>query len=72
LPKYWYYEIGKKVVINDTARDLITHIGKQGQIIHLHEGILFDYDVLLDTNEIVRVRDTEIVIVKKGEKDEYK
>jgi hypothetical protein len=57
--------MNQMVRINSTSSDIFHHKGKRGQIIHLHEGILFDYDVLLDTNEIIRVRENEISIVKE-------
>jgi hypothetical protein len=65
LPKFWTYDINQRVRINSASSDLFHHKGIQGQIIHLHEGILFDYDVLLDTNEIIRIRENEITIVKE-------
>jgi hypothetical protein len=65
LPKYWSYDINQKVRINSTSSDLFHHKGIHGQIIHLHEGILFDYDVILDTGEVVRVRESEINSVKE-------
>jgi hypothetical protein len=65
LPKYWSYDVKTKIIINNTALDLIDCIDKQGVIIHKHEGILFDYEILLETGELVRVRESEINIVKE-------
>jgi hypothetical protein len=65
LPKVWEYEIGTKVQINYLAKGISDSINKTGEIIHKHEGILWDYDVLLDHGSVVRVRESELYRIKE-------
>jgi hypothetical protein len=61
----WEYEIGTKVQINHLAKGISDSINKTGEIIHKHEGILWDYDVLLNHGSVARVRENEITIIKE-------
>jgi hypothetical protein len=65
MPRYWSYDIGTQVQINANAWvDLPNLVGLQGVIVEHLNSVRFDYELYLETGDLVRVQENEINIVR--------
>jgi hypothetical protein len=70
MPRYWSYGIGTNVQINANAWvDLPNLVGLQGVIVEQLNSVRFDYELYLETGDLVRVQESEITIAR-GDADE--
>jgi hypothetical protein len=61
MPKYWTYEIGDEVIVNEKAQNgMPDSVGKKGVIIDFLEVSQYDYEVLLQDGSLGRFREIEL------------
>ncbi|MBD1379082.1 YorP family protein [Metabacillus arenae] len=61
MPKYFTFEIGDMVIVNDHSKNQIPYeVGKKGQIISTLEVSQYDYEVLLENGTLCRFREIEL------------
>ncbi|WP_299831703.1 YorP family protein [uncultured Metabacillus sp.] len=61
MPKYYTYEIGDRVIVNDHAKSGMKYdVGKEGVILDTLEVSQYDYEVLLDSGYLSRFKEIEL------------
>jgi YorP protein len=61
MPKYWTFEIGDEVIVNEKAQNgMLDSVGKKGVILDFLEVSQYDYEVLLEDGSLGRFRETEL------------
>jgi YorP protein len=61
MPKFWSYEVGDEVIVNENAKNgMPDSVGKKGVILDFLEVSQYDYEVLLEDGSLGRFRETEL------------
>jgi hypothetical protein len=62
MPKFWSYEVGDEVIVNENAKNgMPDSVGKKGVILDFLEVSQYDYEVLLEDGSLGRFRENELI-----------
>jgi len=61
MPKYYIFEIGDEIIVNDHAKQGMGYdVGKRGTILDTLEVSQYDYEVLLEDGCLGRFKEIEL------------
>lgn len=64
-PKHYQYKIGDYVIVNEKAKTgTPQRLGKIGKIHSYYNGVIYDYYVKFQDNQIVKFKETELDYVE--------
>ncbi|MGM7720656.1 YorP family protein [Metabacillus sp. Hm71] len=66
MPKYFIYNIGDELVVNDHAKKGAPYdVGKKGEVVDRLEVSQYDYELLLEDGTLGRFKEIELNKVHK-------